>query len=29
LGQRKSGLIIQVTFEKRFNSFEIFYDRTI
>jgi hypothetical protein len=26
-GQRKSGLIRQVTFEKRFNSDEIFYER--
>jgi hypothetical protein len=28
LGQRKSGLIRQVTSKKRLNSFEIFYDRT-
>jgi hypothetical protein len=28
LGQRKSGLIRQVTSKKRFNSYEIFYDRT-
>jgi hypothetical protein len=28
LRQRKSGLLIQVTSEKRFNSYEIFYDRT-
>ena len=28
LGQRKSGLIRQVTSLKRFNSYEIFYDRT-
>ena len=27
LGQRKSGLISQVTSEKRFNSYKIFYDR--
>ena len=29
LGQRKGGLIRQLTSQKRFNSFEIFYDRTI
>ena len=28
LGQRLSGLIRQVTSLKRFNSYEIFYDRT-
>ena len=28
LGQRKSGLIRQVTSKKRFNSYEIFYVRT-
>jgi len=28
LGQRESGLIRQVTSLKRFNSYEIFYDRT-
>ena len=28
LGQRKSGLIRQVTSYERFNSYEIFYDRT-
>ena len=28
LGQRKSGLIRQVTSQKRFNSYEIFYDST-
>jgi hypothetical protein len=28
LGQRKSGLLRQVTSWKRFNSYEIFYDRT-
>ena len=28
LGQRKNGLIRQVTSEKMFNSYEIFYDRT-
>ena len=28
LGQRKSGLIRQVTTLKRFNSYDIFYDRT-
>ena len=27
-GQRKSGLLSQVTSEKRFDSYEIFYDRT-
>ena len=27
LGQRKCGLIIHVTFQKRFNSYESFYDR--
>jgi hypothetical protein len=28
LSQRKGGLIKQVTSEKRFNSYEIFHDRT-
>jgi len=28
LGQRKGGLLIQVTSLKRFNSYEIFYDST-
>jgi len=28
LGQRKTGLIRQVTSKKRLNSYEIFYDRT-
>jgi hypothetical protein len=28
LGQRKRGLLRQVTFHKRFNSHEIVYDRT-
>jgi hypothetical protein len=28
LGQIRSGLIRQVTSYKRFNSYEIFYDRT-
>jgi len=28
LGQGKSGLLRQVTSKKRFNSYEIFYDRT-
>ena len=28
LGQRKSGLLRQVTSYKRFNSYEIFYDST-
>jgi len=28
LGQRESGLVRQVTSLKRFNSYEIFYDRT-
>jgi len=28
LGQRKSGLLRQVTSQKRFNSYKIFYDRT-